>query len=339
MAKILVTGASGFIGAHAAAALVARGDVVRCLVRRASRIERLEGLGVSLVYGDVCDRESLDAAVAGVEFVHHLAGLTRALSLEKLLSVNGVGVDHLAAACAAQSEPPVLVYVSSLAAAGPAQPGQPRTESQPPAPVSNYGQSKRAGELAARRWAGQIPITIVRPPIVFGGGDTDGLQLFRMIARRGVVLVPGMVNTRYSVIHVEDLVAGMLLAAERGARLPVAEDSPAPVGQGIYYVATNEQPTFEEFGEAIAKALRRRRVRCVHVPRPCLWMVAAVGELVGQVRGQAGLLNLDKYREASVGPWTCSSEKIRSTLGFSPAKPLEERLSETVQWYQREGWL
>ena len=339
MATVLVTGASGFIGAHLAAALVDRGDEVRCLVRRESRVERLESLGARLVYGDLRDRESLQAAVAGVDVVYHLAGLTRAFTLEQLLEVNAAGVDRLAAACEAQPKPPVLVYVSSLAAAGPSQQGTPQTEAKPAQPVSNYGQSKLAGELAARRWAQRVPTTVVRPPIVLGGGDTDGLPLFRMIARRGLVFLPGMKPARFSVIHVEDLVAGLMLVAEQGVRLPGPEDKSAPPGQGIYFIAANEHHTFAELGEMIAKALDRRLIRSVRVPLPCLWMTCAVSELLGYTRGKPGLLNLDKYREASTGPWTCSSQRIRSALNFVPAKTMADRLRETVDWYRREGWL
>ena len=339
MAKVLVTGASGFIGAHLAAALVERGDEVRCLVRRNSRVERLECLDATLVYGDVRDRESLQQPVAGVEVVYHLAGLIRALSPEELLEVNGAGVDRLAATCAPQPEPPTLIYVSSLAAAGPSELGTPRTEDQPPRPVSNYGQSKLAGEMAAQRWAEKVPTTIVRPPIVLGGGDTLGLQLFRMIARRGLVLLPGMRPVRFSVLHAEDLVTGLLLLAERGVRLPGPEDSTAPAGQGIYFISANEHHALDELGEMIAKALRRRRLRSVRVPLACLWMACAVGELVGHIRGKANILNVDKYREAAVRHWTCSSQKIRTTLDFLPAKPMDERLSETVEWYRSEGWL
>jgi len=268
-----------------------------------------------------------------------LAGLIRALSPEELLEVNGAGVDRLAATCAAQPEPPTLIYVSSLAAAGPSELGTPRTEDQPPRPVSNYGQSKLAGEMAAQRWAEKVPTTIVRPPIVLGGGDTLGLQLFRMIARRGLVLLPGMRPVRFSVLHAEDLVAGLLLLAERGVRLPGPEDSIAPAGQGIYFISANEHHALDELGEMIAKALRRRRLRSVRVPLACLWMACAVGELVGHIRGKANILNVDKYREAAVSHWTCSSQKIRTTLDFLPAKPMDERLSETVEWYRSEGWL
>ncbi|MFH1919756.1 MAG: NAD-dependent epimerase/dehydratase family protein [Planctomycetota bacterium] len=123
MARVLVTGASGFIGSHLVAALVARGDCVTALVRKTSCLDRLESLGVSLARGDVTDPASLQRAVADQSVVYHLAGLIRSLRTRQLYTVNGEGVHHIAEACAGEPEPPVLVVVSSLAAAGPSPNG------------------------------------------------------------------------------------------------------------------------------------------------------------------------------------------------------------------------
>ena len=110
MAKALVTGASGFIGMHLVDALVARGDEVTCLVRKSSKVERLQTLGVRLVTGDVTQPESLPDAVAGQDVVYHLAGRTMALKDRQFFEVNRRGVIHVAKACAGRETPPVMVY-------------------------------------------------------------------------------------------------------------------------------------------------------------------------------------------------------------------------------------
>jgi nucleoside-diphosphate-sugar epimerase len=114
--------------------------------------------------------------------VYHLAGLVKAIQVRQLYQVNCQGVANVARACAAQITPPTLLVISSLAAMGPSSPQRPRLESDPPAPVSHYGRSKLAGEQAARQWARDAPITILRPPVVFGERDPATYEIFRPIA-------------------------------------------------------------------------------------------------------------------------------------------------------------
>ncbi len=337
MTNVLVTGASGFVGSHLVAALAARGDHVTALVRKTSRVEHLERLGAALAYGDVTERPGLTEAVAGRDVVYHVAGLTRALRVSELFRANEEGVRNVAEACAAAGHPPVLVVVSSLAAAGPALAGRPRTEDDPPGPVSHYGRSKRAGELAARQFAASVPTTIVRPPIVFGPGDRACLEWFKSIRRFRVHLVPGYRRRRYSMIHAADLAELLIRAAERGERIAPAE-TPGEAARGCYFADGGEQPTFAEMGRKIARAVGRRVLVC-YVAMPVVWGVAGAVELVSRLRGQAHYLNIDKIREAAAGSWICSAEKAARELGFAPAAPLDERLRQTAQWYRREGWL
>jgi len=219
MSKTLVTGASGFIGTHLCRALVDRGDTVTCLVRSSSKVEPLQALGARLYVGDVTEPDSVSGAVAGQDMVYHLAGRTRASTLRQFCAVNASGARAVARACAARSTPPVVVGVSSLAVAGPSDPGRPHTESAAPAPVSYYGRSKAAGERALAAIARQVPVTIVRPPIVFGGGDRAGFPLFASIARFRFQATPTCSKPRFSMVHVADLVALLLAAGERGQRL------------------------------------------------------------------------------------------------------------------------
>ena len=153
--RILVTGATGFIGGVLANQLAARGDRVRALVRATSRTHALARLGAELAPGDVSDPASLQRAVEGCEGVVHLAGAVKALSKAELFRANAGGTRNVVEACARTGCR--LVYVSSLAAAGPSLGGRPRREEDPPAPVSSYGESKLAGEAAVRAAAGRCP--------------------------------------------------------------------------------------------------------------------------------------------------------------------------------------
>ncbi len=336
MAKVLVTGASGFIGTHLVAALAARGDDITCLVRRTSEVGRLQAFGARMAFGDVTDFDTLPTAVAAKDFVYHLAGRVMALNGRQFLDVNRRGVANVAKACARQTTPPVLVHVSSLAAAGPAIEGRARVESDPPAPVSNYGRSKRAGERVAEVFADRVPTTIVRPPIVLGEGDRLGLALFRSVLRFHVHLAPGLKSPRYSVIHADDLSQLLILAGERGRRLPAKDECAG--GAGYYFAASDADPTYADLGRLIASSMEQRTLVIPALKR-VLRVTAVTGEVIGQIRRRPKVLNLDKLREIAAGSWVCSAQAAKEQLGFSVSLPLVDRLRQTAEWYKREGWL
>ncbi|MFM7135636.1 MAG: NAD-dependent epimerase/dehydratase family protein, partial [Planctomycetota bacterium] len=181
MRTVLVTGATGFIGRHVVAGLLDRGVAVRALVRSPEKTGHLSHEGVERVAGSLADVARWQAALAGCDAVFHCAGLVAARQRADLTAVNGTAVGHLADACAAIETPPTFVHLSSLAAAGPALRDGIRDEGEPARPVSAYGVSKLAGdgELATR--AGRLPVTIVRPGIVFGPHDTNVAAMFQSI--------------------------------------------------------------------------------------------------------------------------------------------------------------
>lgn len=336
--KCLVTGAGGFIGTHLVRALVERGDRVTCLVRRPPADGQLPTLGVDLAFGDLTDRAGSNSLPGPFDVVYHLAGLTKAFGLEELLAVNERGTRNLASACAMRAAPPVFVQVSSLAAAGPVANGCIRTEQDAPAPISNYGRSKLAGEQAAREFAADLPLTIVRPSIVFGERDAGMFSLFQMINNLGLHLAPGLRPREYSLIHAADLVQLLLLAAEKGARVPARGDAGRP-SSGVYYAADSQRLTYAEMGRTIARAIGRPRLWVQPLPELAGWGVAAASEVLSRLRRRASLVSFDKMREAAAGSWVCSNERAERELGFRPARSLEVRFAQTAQWYIEAGWL
>ena len=331
MARVLVTGASGFVGKHIVKNLALHGHDVACLVRPTSCTSGISRDVSELVFGDVTDIGSLESAVKQRDFVVNLAGVTKSFNARSMQLVNEQGAGNVAAACARQSTPPVLIHVSSLAAAGPSPPDRPRAESDEPAPVSAYGRSKLAGERLASKYCDRIPLTIVRPPIVFGEGDSNGLPLFRSIARFGVHTVPNAGDEPFSIAHALDLAEAIRIAAQVGQRV-----RPHEFG-GTYFVTGHETPAYSELGRMIGGILGKSRVRIFRSPDSVLWAAAAVAELVGRIRREPFVLNFDKFREAVSGAWHCDGSGLFK-LGFRPA-PLRDRLRQTAEWYQKQGWI
>lgn len=338
MQSVFVTGGSGFIGRNLVFELARRGCRIRCLVRASSQIEHLREIGADVCIGDVSQPDCLRDGAAGVDTVFHIAGLIAAPRTEQMMRVNGEGTWNVARACAAQAKPPVLVTVSSLAAAGPVPDGSVRRETDPPLPVSHYGHSKRAGELAARAWADRVPTTIVRPGIVFGPEDRLLLPMFRSIARLGIHPVPTFDPPPLSLIHVHDLIEILWRAAERGTRIGTDETDESAAA-GCYFACSDQHPTYSELGRLAADAAGRRHLFLLHMAEPLTWLVAGAAELVARLTRQPIIVNLDKMRESIQPSWAASPRGIRAELGFAEPYSLRQRICQTVAWYREQGWI
>lgn len=325
----LVTGATGFIGTTLVERLLARGDEVRALVRDTSRASELRAMGADLVRGDVSRSDSLSDAVPEVDVVVHLAGLVKALTREEFFAVNVEGTRSLARV-AAQSGRTKFVLVSSLAAAGPSAPGRRRLETDRPAPVSLYGQSKLAAEDALRSFAPALEASIIRPPIVYGPRDKEFLPSLFRLARTGVIAKSGLGEKHYSLVHVDDLVAMIIDVAERGAR--VDESGPS----GIYFCSDGVDYTWEALGRGAMAALGKRGT-VVPVPEIITWIAAGASSAAARLTGRPAILSLDKMMEIREPAWTCSSEKARRELGWKPAVPFVEGMRDSVRWFRERG--
>jgi len=332
--SVLVTGASGFIGGHLVRRLTALGCRVYCLVRATSRVDELRLAGAQLIACDITDHAGVARAIASsnARTVFHLAGLVRAMNLGDFMRVNAGGVQAVAEACADHPHRPVLVLVSSLAVAGPSG-ERPTVESDPPAPVSYYGRSKFAGEQVALKYADAVPITVVRPGIVFGARDRGMVELFRSIARSGLHVFTGPDDRHVSLVAVADLVECLVLTAEHGERLV-----PGIPGHGIYFAAS-EDMSYVELGRAIARSLGKPLPRGVRLPGWSMRTIGRFGDVLSRIRRHPGWVGSDKFRDVLAGSWTCSSAKAQQQLGWYPSAPLADRLRETAQWYLDARWL
>ena len=336
MHTVFLTGGTGFIGRHLVDRLLADGCAVRCLVRSPNQAGHLQRDGIRLVAGSLEDVDGWRGDLAGCDAVIHAGGLVAARRRRDLFDINGAAVGRLADACAACTTPPVLVHVSSLAAAGPARRRDtPRDEADPAAPVSVYGASKQAGEAALERRAGRLPITILRPGIVFGEHDTKVAAMFQSIERFRLHVRMGFRDAPLSLIHAADLAALAVAAAERGERLAAA----GVPGHGVYQACDDrEHPTYAALGRKIARALGRS-VLVFPLPLTVAWPASLAVESFWSLLGPPSIVSPDKLREATAGSWAASAAKARDELGFAPAATLDARLRQTADWLRAVmGW-
>jgi nucleoside-diphosphate-sugar epimerase len=332
MTPFLLTGASGFIGNSLAKLLLSRGHAVRALVRRTSSRVGLEG--VSFVEGDLATGAGLEAAVEGVEVVMHLAGLTKARTPEEYHLANAEGTRRLAAAAAAQAKPPRFVYCSSLAAAGPSRAGHPKTEEDTEAPISTYGRSKLAGEMALRAFADRLHSVILRPAIVYGPADREFLPSLLPMAKMGVMLKSGFGSKHYSLVHVDDLCEALYAAAHKGAKL-----DPLDSRSGVYFVSDDVEYTWEQVCFTLADAMGKRRPRVVALPDAFSYAAGLGGELQAKLRGTVAIINRDKAREMRAEAWTCSPARAKREIEYHPRVALRDGMQGALAWYRKEGML
>ena len=331
MARVLVTGATGFIGQHLVQHLVKFNHDVICLVRDHLKKSRFESDEIRCVVGDITDLVSLKRAIKTCDLVMNLAGVTKSLSRRELFAVNERGVANVARVCAERTTPPALIHVSSISASG-TQPGLQVVNDNPvDRPVSNYGSSKLAGELALRRYASRAPISILRPTIVFGEGDRDVWPIFQSIHHCGWAFLSPFARRHFSFIHAADLSQAIRLVAFGGERLGGSHAG------GTYYAADPEALSFEQFAHAVGKCLDRNHTRILATPRLFTYLLGGLCSLGSQFTRKPFVMSCDKAREANAGPWCCDVSGL-SALGFQTV-PLRSRLQQTADWYRRQGWL
>jgi len=325
--KALVTGSNGFIGSRLVEELVQRGDQVRCLVRKTSNLRWIQDLDVEFIYGELLDESSLVPAVGGADCIFHLAGVTKARDREGYFSGNYQGtVNLLSASKNYGSEDQKFIFVSSLAAAGPAPSCTALKEDDPARPISYYGEAKLAAEKAVLEYADIRPVVVIRPPAVFGPRDADVYEIFRIISK-GVKPILGGRNRLASLVHVHDLVRGVILSA----------DYKEANGQ-IFYICNDSYYDWQIITQEIVKALDKR-VITFRVPIVFLDIVSLFSELIANLTSKPALFNQERVKEYKQPYWICDNSKAKEMLGFAPQLSLSEGISNTVAWYRDNGWL
>lgn len=320
---VLLTGATGFIGRGLAARLAAGGFKVRCLARPGSDTGALKVAGLERVEGDLLDKPSLERAAAGVSVVWHLGALVRPREFlvsrpelaARFQAVNALGTENLARAAAAAGVKR-FIYFSSISAGGPAV----KKEEDEPRPLTLYGRSKLAGEVALRRAAAEtgLDFVIVRPAMIYGAGAQRWEALFKLI-RGGLVPVPGSGDYTLSVCSLENLLDGALLAAEKGA------------AGGVFNIS--EEPITLNALTGMLAGLMKARPVYLRAPEVLLGPAVKLADLALGALGLAApglnfLADYGCFREA-VSSWAHDTGRLRA-LGWKPALTTAEAFASAL---------
>ncbi len=326
--RVLLTGANGFVGSHILDALVNRGIRPTLLLRPTANQDwiRAHSDRVEIHKGSLTDAQFLKTSLAGVEQVIHCVGCTKALHLHDYFEVNQGMTRHLIEALN-QHAPQLdrLIYISSLAAAGPATAAAPATEKREPMPNSTYGRSKLAGEREIMTRC-HVPFLILRPAAVYGPRDRDFLNLFKAVRNR---LVPLVLRGRQelSLVYVRDLAECAVLALRQSA-----------TPRAIYHVAEAQSWTSRELAAEIARQLG---VVPMFLPIPSvgLWLICAARDWISKMSGRPHILSRQKYAELVAPGWVSETSRLHRELGFVCGTRLPDGISQTLSWYRKQNWL
>ncbi len=326
--KVLLTGATGFLGSHVAERLHREGHEIRALVRKTSKTDLLEQLGAELCVASLEKGEGLEEAVEGIDAVVHGAAIVKAKRPEDFIRVNAGGTRNLIEAVKAHA-PDVkrFVYVSSLAAHGFKKENGPLPYDAEPNPVTHYGRSKLEGEGYVLAAKDEIPVTILRPPAIYGPRDSEMIAFFQIVSRRMVAFL-GDSSRRTSLIYATD-------CADAIYRALTLEH---PSGR-VYFVEDGRAYSQREFVSIVEDALDKKAIVKIPVPIGVVRAVAAGSELYGKITDQAVMLTRDKVNELDAEQLCCPADPIREELGWTPEIQFEEGARRSIAWYRENGML
>jgi nucleoside-diphosphate-sugar epimerase len=323
--RVVVTGASGFIGGRLRDALLAHDVEVVSLVRAVSPSAK-KGRSAAVDYQDVDSLRELFKRERP-DYVFHVAGATKGVRYDDFHLGNVTPTQNLVQALL-DVHPDVkrFVHVSSGASYGPSNAGPPKRESDERAPIEHYGKSKLASELAVEAAGTRLQWTIVRPAIVYGPGEADMFNLFKAAANR-INLFYGNRDKRCSCIYIDDLLDGMVAAA----------NNDVTAGRG-YFLCDGVVYTWGEIQAHIARAVGKRALD-VHLPSMVVGLSGRFGEALTAFDKKPRLLNRQKALLDAQIAWLFSNEAARQDFGFQAGVSMEEGTRRTYRWYVDNRWL
>ncbi|MFP5039867.1 NAD-dependent epimerase/dehydratase family protein [Parasediminibacterium sp. JCM 36343] len=325
--KVLITGASGFLGFHIIEAALKMGLEVHAAIRKSSNIDHLKGLEIQYIYPDFNDIADLKNQIEknNYQYIIHAAGITKASSLDEYSKVNVTYTYNIAKA-AAMLEIPLkkFVFVSSLAAMGPLPSAEGAiTEETKPQPVTSYGKSKLMAEEKINGLA--LPLTIIRPTAIYGPREKDIFILFSYILKGWEPYI-GKRKQQLSFVYVKDI-AGIVVDALFKNNTSIA-----------FNISDGQSYSRYELADFAKEFLGKKTTR-FFLPEGMVKFFAVVLEKGYGLFGKTPVVNQEKLAELTAANWICNIDKASKELDFEPKYNLKSGLEETLVWYKDNKWL
>jgi nucleoside-diphosphate-sugar epimerase len=336
--KILVTGASGFVGSHLIEHLSQKGHEVFALVRDPQKMEGLNFKG-KMLSGDLTSSsysKFMNEVPKDLDAVIHTAGLVHSFKTQDFYKVNHEPTIRLFQALKdrkpAGKKPFKFIFMSTLAAMGPSKRNKIITEKKIPRPVSEYGKSKLLAETQLQDLEAQYPqveLFIVRPPMVIGPRDPAVLDLLKMV-RDGLILTsgPGGFEKQYSFISIFDLVDYITHITTQMNK-----------GPKVYFASNPEVVTLQEIIDQTKLLLEKEKIKQWVVPTPLLSITARLLQKMHRLSPLTIRLTPDKLQEILAEAWICSGDKLLNESGINCRYNLEQTLKVTLEDYKARAWL
>ena len=330
--KILVTGASGFIGSFVVQEALDRDFHVWAAVRHSSSREYLGDARINFIELDFSDEARLTEQLRpySFDYVVHAAGVTKSSNVDDFYNINSEGTRRLVAAILALGMPlKKFVYLSSLSVYGPIRDSYPHLDillSDNPRPNTHYGKSKLMAENHLRAVRDRLNYTILRPTGVYGPREKDYFMMVKSIKRHADLSV-GFSQQDITFVYISALVQAVFLALEQKA------------SGGKYFITDGEVYTSSDFCELVSAELGNPWCTHLTVPVWAMSLACSVGEWWGKSTGRVTALNRDKFNILRQRNWRCDVGAAMTDLGYSPKVKLSEGVKLTIDWYKANGWI
>jgi dihydroflavonol-4-reductase len=322
-----VTGANGFVGSHLVDYLLGKNFEVRCVVRKSSNLQWLEGKKIKIFDCGLFDKDGLREAFKSVNYIFHVAGVVKAKDEAGYFKGNVEATKVLLEVAVEMNEQlKKFIVVSSQTVSGPAQKGKPVTEVMEPNPLTTYARSKLKQEQLALSYKDIFPVTICRAPAIYGERDTE-IFIYFQVFNRGLTTMIGFDKKELSLLHVADLAEGLYLAA-------ISDKSNGET----YFISSEKFYNWDEVGNITSKVLGKKAFK-IRIPHFIVFTIAAFAQFLAMFSSKPATLNIEKAKDLTQKYWICDTSKAVKELGYRQKVSLEEGIKRTCDWYKKMKWI